>query len=63
MLLSPTALRALDSIEEIESRILITNFNGNPITTTGCATKKFPSFLRKYKEILIKLFCIVKRKG
>jgi len=34
MLLSPLALKALNSIEEIESRILIANVNGNHIITT-----------------------------
>ena len=33
MLLSPLALKSLNSIEEIESRIIIANFHGNLITT------------------------------
>jgi len=33
MLLSPLAIKALNSIEKIETRIIISNFDGNHITT------------------------------
>ena len=33
MLRSPLALKSLNTIEEIEPRIIIANFHGNPITT------------------------------
>ena len=33
MLLSPLALKSLNTIEEIEPRIIIASFHGNPITT------------------------------